>query len=95
MVKINERTKIGNFLDFLRKHGCLTNFRKNALYYPGSAGSFIGDLLSCAFYWSSSPEGFAYWHRISVLWYKELRKYEESTSKRAHRNHAYASKRRH
>ena len=67
--------KISRFFEFLGQHDALIPYILN--FNKGSFSEFVmsydpEDLISCAFIWNSTPQGFYYWEKLSAIWMNEL-----------------------
>lgn len=67
--------KISRFFEFLTEHDALIPYILN--FNKGPFSEFIisydpEDFISCAFIWSSTPQGFHYWANLSDRWRQEL-----------------------
>lgn len=69
--------KISRFFGFLGQHDALIpyilNFNKDSFSFSEFATLYDPeDFISCAFIWSSTPQGFHYWANLSDRWRQEL-----------------------
>lgn len=67
--------KISRFFEFLGQHDALISYILN--FNKGTFSEFVmsydpEDLISCAFIWNSTPQGFYYWKKLSAIWMNEL-----------------------